>query len=113
MEREGKQIEQQEVRLAATAVDEVDPGGQQRQHAGNLEAAAQHHLDAEIGKVEGEQDAGKAGELGGAVELAIRVEQQRNQGGYALIQRDQGQQPACDKKQGCLHRGLSRRTVPV
>ena len=99
--------------LRAAAVDEVDPGSQQGQHARYLEAAAQHHLDAQVGKVEGQQYAGEAGELGGAVECPIRVQQQRGEGSNALIPRDQGQQPACDQEQGCLHAGLSRRLAPV
>ena len=78
-----------------------------------LEAAAQHHFDPEIGEVEGEQYAAKAGQLGGAVQFPVRVKQQDGEGGEALIQRDQGQQPACNEKQGCLHARLSRRTAPA
>ena len=112
VKRQRHGVEQQPVGLAAAAVNEVDPGGQQGQHARYLEAAAQHHLDTEVGEVKGQPDAGVAGELGGAVELPVRIEQQGDEGSNALILRDQGQQPACYQEQGCLHR-LSRRLAPV
>ena len=81
MKRQRHGVEHQPVALGAAAVDEICPGGEQGQHARYLEAATQHHFHPEIGEVEGQQDAGKAGELGGAVERAVRAEQQRHEGG--------------------------------